>query len=84
MSNTIPDCCPNCGNDSGTDRAFVPYEPEPNGAQEETEWAANLPSLRGFVCTNCGFVLGVIDTQDRDDAGNNRAAGRFRVEDPLE
>jgi len=75
----VQEDCPSCG-EGPEARAFVPYEPKPNSDQNETEWADELPPLRGFVCTNCGYPLYVISLgkHDVDDRGSE-----FKVEDEL-
>ena len=77
--------CPCCGSEPSVgeenQRAFVRYTPEPNDAQEELEWAAELPELRGLVCTECGYVIGVIDVEDPDRV--EESSNDFRVEEEL-
>lgn len=77
----LPDNCPDCG--AGAEHsAFVDYEPAPNGAQEETEWGQDLESLKGVVCTECSYVLGVFDPRDIGE-GNETDTSDFRVEGEL-
>lgn len=79
---TVTKPCLRCGTDPATGkRAFVPFKPAPNGAQEETDWADKLGELRGFVCTECGYIIGVIDLQDPE--GRERRSAEFRVDREL-
>jgi DNA-directed RNA polymerase subunit RPC12/RpoP len=78
--------CPRCGSDAANGgRSFVHYVPEPNDAQSEMEWTNDLQELRGFVCTECGYILGVVDLQDpeRDEWEETRTKS-FKVDEPLE
>lgn len=78
--------CPGCGSDDVDDRVFVRYTPSPNDAQQELDWAADLPELRGFACTDCGCVLGVISVRDLDERGSDEVqdrASEFRVDEEL-
>lgn len=81
----LSDDCPRCGSESPGDgetaRAFVRYVPRPNDVQEETDWGKDLPELRGLVCTECGYVIGVIDTEDPE--GEERRSSEFRVDEEL-
>lgn len=79
--------CPRCGTEHGQgddfNRAFVPYEPAPNGAQAETEWAEDLEELRALVCTGCSYVVGVVRLDDLDDDEEPSVADQFRVDREL-
>lgn len=70
--------CPSCGEGAAA-RAFVPYEPEPNGEQKKTDWADELPPIRAFVCTECGYPLYVISLGDHDVDRDSD----FKVEEEL-
>lgn len=82
MSNSLTEDCPSCGS-SADARAFVNYQPDPNDAQEECEWAASLQTLHALVCTECGYVLGVVDAQDPERAAEE-SENQFRIERELE
>lgn len=84
--NPLASGCPNCGSASGEGaRAFVPYDAEPNGAQQECDWADELPeSLRAFVCTECSHVLGTVDVRDPEDLPDlDGDDNEFRVDEEL-
>lgn len=80
--NGIPDECPRC-DAVGPPPAFVDYDPQPNEAQKETEWADGLPYLKAIVCTDCGYLLGVFDPQNLADE-EPTPADEYRIEGELE
>jgi len=83
MSEALDRDCPGCGSGTGA-RAVVPYRPEPNDAQRDTEWIDDLPELQGIACTDCGYVLGVIDCRDPDDLPDlDRDASDYRIDGEL-
>lgn len=59
--------CRTCGSAADGPRAFVKYQPDPNDAQEDTDWGEDLPTLYAVVCTECGDTVGVFDPRDQDD-----------------
>lgn len=72
--------CPSC--DASPDaRVFVPYNPAPNDAQLDFDWITDLPAVSALVCTECGYLLGVIDTQDPERAEQEN---EYKVEQELE
>lgn len=80
----ITEPCPSCGStpeDGSGGRSFVEYEPAPTEIQEEEfEWTDELHHLSGFVCTECGYVIAVVDAQDE---ARHRQANEFRVDEEL-
>lgn len=83
----VPENCPGCGAETGGGenwrRAFVRYEADPNGAQEETGWVDDIPeTLYAFVCSECGRVLGVIDEDSYEEERPSRGDG-FRIDKEL-
>lgn len=83
----VPDACPDCGAETGSGenwrRAFVRYEAEPNGAQEDEGWVDDIPeALFALICSGCGAVLGVVTDGLPDEEPSSSADG-FRVDREL-